>query len=349
MGAKNMKALKMFVNVAILALSVNALFGQEMADPKLQKQMDKSFTIDKYLEQGDDVFWKTAKPLMYQNQGFEDGHGMWAWPPALKNFPKRVGLLTYAVFDPGFLETSVKKYGYMSLKSTEYGQLTTQSTKDLADNLYKMSLASLKEMFSTYGATLLTPDEFIKTEEQRKAYEGFSFEEKGLAKLMSGQGNASVLANPKGYTMHYADNLTMPDFVQAVGAQAKALDLDAVLVIKVQMGMDGDETVYIQSVSCGLYGPNPVEKIPGKKYVAINAATGYNPYVVYNAIKMGAFDTDHLLETKEGLNLVVQMSSKKGRVVNFNSYDKLIARICSGPVYALNSWVVGSWKPFKYK
>jgi hypothetical protein len=337
------------VILVFLVANFTNLFAQEAADGKLQKQMEKSFTIEKYLAQGDDIFWKTSKPMMYQNQGFEDGHGMWAWPPALKTFPKRVGLLTYAVFDPGFLETSVKKYGYMTLKSTEYGELTNESTQDLANNLYKMSIPALKSMFATYGSTLLTPDEFIKSDAQRQAYEGFSFKEKGISKLMSGQGGASTLANPKGFSMHYADNLSMPDFVQAIGAQATALNLDAVLVIKVQMGMDGSNNVYIQSISCAMYGPNPVAKDPNKKYVSINAATGYNSYVVYNAIKMGAFDTEHMLETKEGLNLVVQVSNKNSRVVNFDSYDKLIARICSGPVYALNAWISGGWKPFKYK
>jgi hypothetical protein len=341
-----MKKTKLLFFLTIATLLANA---QNESDPKLQKQMDKSFTIEKYLTQGDDVFWKTAKPLMYQNQGFEDGHGMYVWPPALKQFPKRIGLLTYAVFDPGFFESKSKKYGNLSITTTEYGMLEAGSTQQLADNLYKMGIGALKKEFANYGATLLTPEEFITNDEQRNAYQNFGFKEKGLSKLLSGQSEANTLANPAGFTMHYAENLTMPEFVQAMGAQAKALNLDAVLIIKVQMGVSGDQTLAIQSISSALYGPNPVEKDPKKKYVSINAATGYNPYVVYNAIKMGAFDTENVFETKEGLNLVVQVSNKNGRLVNFNSYDKLVARICGGNMYSLNAWITGSWKPFKYK
>lgn len=331
----------------ILVLISTKIMAQEV-DPKLAKLFDKSLTISKFLALPDPEFWKTAKGFMYQNQGFSDGHGMYAWPPALKQFPKRVGLLSFMVFDPGLFETTEKKYGPMSLIKTESGFLTASTTKELAKILYEFSIEDLKKDFANYGSTLLTPGEFLTSDEQRTAYADFAFKEKGLAKMISSESAANTLAVPEGYHLYYAENMTMPGYVEAITAKAKELGLDAVLVLKIQMGAKG-QTISIQSITTALYGPNPVPKDPDKKYIAINPATGYHEGVVYNAVKLGAFDTENLLETKEGLNILVYAGNKEKGLANFNDFNKLLAKISSGNNYTINMWITGGWKPFKYQ
>jgi hypothetical protein len=252
------------------------------------------------------------------------------------------------VFDPGLFETTSKNYGYMTLARTESGFLTASTTAELTKVLYEMSIADLKKDFSNYGAALLTPDEFLTSDEQRQAYNIFPFKEKGLAKMMSSESKANTLSVPEGYATYYAENMTMPGYVDAITAKIKELGLDAALVVKVQMGANG-ETISIQSITTALYGPNPVPKDPDKKYVAINPATGYHDGVVYNAVKMGAFDTENMLETEEGLNILVFARSKTGEIADFNDFGKLLARISGGNNYTFNMWVTGGWKPFKYK
>ncbi|MFZ4521628.1 MAG: hypothetical protein ACOYNC_07980 [Bacteroidales bacterium] len=318
-------------------------------DPKLMKVFDKGMTISKFLAQKDEDFWKSAKALMYQNQGFEDGHGMYAWSPALKQFPKRVGLLSFMVFDPGFFEQSGRTYGNLTISRTESGYLSASGTKELADGLYSMSIEALKKDFGNYGATLLTPEEFANTAALREIYHTFDFREKGLAKMMSSESSANTLAVPGNYMTYYAENLTMPAYMDAITAKIKALGLDAAMIIKIQMGVDGNGTISVQSVSTALYGPNPVPKNPDKKYIAINPATGYHEGNVYSAVKMGAFDTDNMLETKEGLNIIVFAKNKSGARSDFSDFDKLLAKICGGNNYTLNMWITGGWKPFKYK
>jgi hypothetical protein len=115
------------------------------------------------------------------------------------------------------------------------------------------------------------------------------------------------------------------------------------------MGVDGKGTIALQSITSALYGPNPVPKDPNKMYVAINPATGYHEGVVYAAAKLGAFDNDNLLKTKEGLNIVVFARNDKGARSDFRDFDKLLARVTGGVNYTLNMWITGGWKPFQYK
>jgi len=336
---------------AIFVMAIYVTRAQDV-DPKLTKQFDKSLTISKFLALPDEDFWKTAKGFMYQNQGFDDGHGMYAWPPALKQFPKKVGLISFMVFDPGLFETSTKKYGqYMKLVKTESGFLSASTTKELTKVLYELSIADLKKDFANYGSMLLTPDEFCTSDAQRELYKSFPFKEKGLAKMMSSESSANTLSVPDGYTTYYAENMTMPDYVEAVTTKIKELGLDAAIVVKIQMGAKSDniETISIQSISVAMYGPNPVPKNPDKKYVAINPSTGYHDGVVYNAVKLGAFDTENMLETKEGLNILVYASSKTSEIADFNDFNKLLAKISGGNNYTINMWITGGWKPFKYK
>lgn len=56
---------------------------------KLSEFFKKSMTIDKFLALPEADFWKNCKSVPLQNPGFEDGHGIYAWPPAMKQFPKR--------------------------------------------------------------------------------------------------------------------------------------------------------------------------------------------------------------------------------------------------------------------
>lgn len=332
--------------VLFAALTAGAQTQSE--DPKLMKIFSKSLTISKAVAQPDDEFWKASKALMYDHQGFEDGHGMYAWPKGFSAFPKRVGILSYIVFDPGFFESSSKTYGYLTVTKTETGFINAETTQQLAQGFYDMSLPEMKKAFAGYGSTLLTPQEFLETDAQKAAYASFDFKEKGLAKMMSKEGAANTLAQPEGFSLYYAENFTMPAFVEAVTAKIKELGLDAAIILKIQMGMK-DNTISIQSITCGMYGPNPVPKDPKKKYVAINPATGYHDGVVYNAVKLGAFDMDNMLETNEGLNIVVFAQNKAGARSDFAGFDQLIGRTVAGVIYPLNAWIKGDWKPFKYK
>ncbi|MBK9355820.1 MAG: hypothetical protein IPN08_00250 [Bacteroidales bacterium] len=323
------------------------------SDPKLQKFMANAMTIDKFLALPDAEFWQYSKAVMYERQGFDDGHGMWVWPPALKTFPKRVGLLSFMVFDPGFFEVSSKRYGGPDIgyrvTTSKGASLKLESTMALADFFYNETLPELRENFRYFGSELLTPEEFITSDAIREAYNNFSYEEKGIGKWMSKEGSYQTIACPSGQRLFYAESFSTPSFLDAIGPKAKELGLDAVIILKIQMGIDEKGTISIQSMNYGMYGPNPVPKDPGKKYVAINPATGYHDCVVYSAKKLGAFDLDALLETKEGMNVVVSAESKTAKITKMEGVGKLINKLALGANYELDMWIKGTWKPFKYK
>jgi hypothetical protein len=332
---------------ALFAGLVLSIEAQESSDPKLNKFFEKSITINKFLAQKDEDFWKNSKALMYQYQGFKDGHGMYVWPPAAKEFPKKVGLLTFLVFDPGMYETTSKKMGYLTLVKTTSGALKASTTKEMAKILFQFSIDGLKKTFHDFGSELLSPDEFLTSDQLKESYRDFSFKESGIAKWLSSESGANTLAVPEGFSMYYAENLTMPAYVDAITAKIKELGLDAGLVVKIQLGAV-DQSMFIQSVSSVLYGPNPVPKDPNAKYVNINPATGYHEGVVYNGIKLGAFDTKNMLETKEGLNILVFARSKNAEMADFSGFDNLLNKIVGGTCYSFNMWVKGNWKPFKF-
>lgn len=339
--------------ILVLVSSFNMRSIAQEADPKLVKLMEKSMTIEKFLALPDDEFWKYSKAVLYQGQGFDDGHGMFVWPPALKTFPKRVGLLSFMVFDPGFFEVSSKRYGGPDIgyKVTTYkgASLTLENTVAMTDYFYNETLPELKENFKSFGSELLTPDEFLTSDAARQVYNSFAYEEKGLGKLLSKEGSYQTLATPAGQKIYYAENLTTPGFLDAIGIKAAEIGLDAVIILKIQLGIDEKGTISIQSMNYGMYGKNPVPKDPGKKYVAINPATGYHDNVVYSAKKLGALDLDAMLKTEEGMNVVVSVENKNSKIYKFDGVGKLINKLVLGANYELNMWITGSWKPFKYK
>lgn len=344
---------KLILIILFASLSPLIKMHAQTEDPKLVKLMEKSMTIDKFLALPDADFWKYSKSVLYQNQGFEDGHGMFLWPPAMKSFPKRVGLLSFMVFDPGFFEVSSKHYGGpdISYNVTTYkgASLSLDNTAALAKYFYEEALPELKENFKSFGSELLTPDEFITSDAIREVYNAFNYEEKGLGKWMSKEGSYQTLTVPPGQKMYYAETFTTPAFLDAIGTKAADLGLDAVIIIKIQMGIDEKGTISIQSMNYGMYGKNPVPKDPNKKYVAINPATGYHDNVVYSAKKMGALDLDALLKTEEGMNVVVSVASKTAKITKLDGVGKLINKLALGANYELNMWITGDWKPFKYK
>ena len=343
---------KLILLFLVAGLSLLGKAYAQTTDPKLVKLMEKSMTIDKFLAMPDADFWKYSKSVLYQNQGFTDGHGMFLWPPAMKTFPKRVGLLSFMVFDPGFFEVSTKRYGGpdISYKVTTYkgASLSLDNTVALANFFYNEALPELKENFKSFGSELLTPEEFVTSDAIRDVYNTFNYGEKGIGKWMSHEGSYQTLAVPAGQKMYYAETFTTPGFLDAIGTKAADLGLDAVIIIKIQMGIDEKGTISIQSMNYGMYGKNPVPKDPDKKYVAINPATGYHDNVVYSAKKMGALDLDALLKTEEGMNVVVAVQSKTDRLYKFEQVGKLINKLVLGANYELNMWITGGWKPFKY-
>ncbi|MBK7171750.1 MAG: hypothetical protein IPH84_00660 [Bacteroidales bacterium] len=328
--------------VAILYFSSNA----QETDPKLVKAFDKAMTIEKFLALPDDDFWKYSKPMMYQNQGFDDGHGMFTWPPSMKVFPKRVGLLSFIVFDPGFFDAKVKKYGgpdiSYTVTTTKSASISIDNTRAMAGFIYEEALPELKENFKYFGSELLTPEEFITSDAIRQAYNSFNYEEKASAKVFSGESAANTIAVPEGQNFFYAENFTVPGFVKAIGPKAEELGLDAVLIIKIEMGIDDKGTISVQSMNYAMYGKNPTPKDPDKRYVAVNPATGYNDYVVYSAKKLGG-------EKEAAMNVVLSMENKTSKVYRFEGIGKLVNKLALGANYELNMWIKGDWKPFKYK
>src|SRR6185503_13724242 len=153
-----------------------------------------------------------------------------------------------------------------------------QAVDAYANELYDASIAGFKEGFAAYGMQLLTPDEFLDTEDRKAAYEKFQVDVGGGQKFAAlfQKSNADTwrfAGTPEGYRLfqvatrmdvkdhHFelaAQGIGVGKLAQSLGHDlAQALGVDAVVVLyNVVQGEKKAITMYGSYLY--MFGPNPV-------------------------------------------------------------------------------------------
>lgn len=222
---------------------------------------------------------KAKMSLMNGNgDGSDSGRGPVPYFKALGGPPKRVALISFYVWDCGN-----KKTGAYTIYQTRYSYKRTKNVEpeavdDFANELYDASIAGFKESFSTYGMQLLTPDEFLDTEEKKTTYENFEMEIGGgqkFARLFQ-KSNADTwraAGAPEGYRVfqlatvmdvkdhHFqlaAQGIGVGKLAQSLGHDfAKALGVDAVAILYNVVQAEKKSITMLGSYLY-MFGPNPV-------------------------------------------------------------------------------------------
>ena len=102
------------------------------------------------------------------------GGGYSANMDLLKTKPKKVALISYYLYDPG--KGKVKGGTYTGSVSVNVWRTSDFIGQMQVDGFYRNSIDALKSSFKENGIDLLTPDEFLTTNELKEFYYGFNQE-----------------------------------------------------------------------------------------------------------------------------------------------------------------------------
>lgn len=241
----------------------------------------------------------------------EDGHGKTPYFPALKI--KKIAIICFAVQDDQQFKQSGNKY----FRVTETRWTSDNAVKYITETSFPMAVNALKAFGSQNNVEILTLSELIKNNPQLEAvYKDYQLD-------LSWLGGALINDNING-SIFTADNTkyinaatTYPDykFGNSVGLMAKALGVDAVMVIQNEIFNSKGDGIAFSKLSIHLLGPNPIPK-KDKKYAGFNGA-GYNEAMYY-------LGTEFI--SKDGA--VVIKTDKKGKWEgeDFAGYETLVSK-----------------------
>ena len=206
----------------------------------------------------------------------KNGGGWSVNPNVLGKIPKRVALVTFYLEDPG------------SFKDNASAAFIWATNDPKADEhvggFYDQSIDGLIQAFAKYDMDLLTPDQYLDTDEKKSFYNSFEVQHGKLKKdkksagfgglkldryraVPAGGYKAIPIAKEKAgiYTSQY--NFLMDSnesrFFQSMGYDlASGLGVDAVVAITIVTRKEAmaKENYSVNHVSMYMFGPNPIQK-----------------------------------------------------------------------------------------
>jgi len=194
--------------------------------------------------------------------------------------PKKVGILSFYIDDETYSTTSSDAY---HITTTTY-KASSEKVNLVAQRIYEQSISTLKEKYAELGMELLTPKEFLTTEEQKNTYYNAplnNLDGKASAFKLLGSGSAV----PEGFRfLPYASYFiyTGKNFAEERDAYLDALGLDAYIVVAIKLSAAGGT---LNNITSSFIFKNPGYKNSDKVGVY---AVGYTPYS--NAIVAMNFD-----------------------------------------------------------
>lgn len=215
---------------------------------------------------------KLDKSIQFHKGGkpSKKGEGVVPYLAKLDAPPRRVALISFYVFDPG---KSTGTY-YASVRT--FNWLTQDGASHFAQRFHEQGIDSLRQAFAAHGMTLLTPDEFLDTDAKRQAYTAYEIKRSAAAKIAMGLvkrmtraagGDTEQSAVAAGYRLLATHNVpTDPKTAVSLNDLRLTLDVDALVVVKNGTFFDG-KNLTLGDIQLMMYGPNPMQKIEGKRYI----------------------------------------------------------------------------------
>jgi len=224
----------------------------------------------------------------------KNGSGYSANVDLLDPKPKKVALISFYLYDPASGASSSKTTSYATTYSASIWTIDQALAQTHVDGFYSKSIGKLKEGFKEYGIDLLTPEEFLDTEEKEDFFYGFNqesgkkekTERRVIGSYVSVKGNTlKICPYEEGYRPFFVVNepvnsSMLANFVNmGIGGAnrkmtsslgydlPKAIGVDAALVcyIVVRKPKKGKEDYNIDAVSLYMLGPNPKSDGPEDK------------------------------------------------------------------------------------
>lgn len=246
-----------------------AVFAQSKGERKIAKQEKEDFQ----------EFANDFKAMAEKTKGSGGVAGDYEKKYNLKNnfcteeayqVPKKVGILSFYIEDETYSETSASAY---YITTTTY-KASSEKVNLVAQRIYEQSISTLKETFASFEMELLSPQEFLTSEDQKNTYYNTplnNLDGKADAFKLLGSGSAT----PEGYRfLPYATYMifTGKKFAKEKDAYLKALGLDAVLFVAIKLSAAGGN---LHSITTSFVFKNPGYDNSDK---VGEYAVGYTPY-----------------------------------------------------------------------
>ncbi|MFC2111144.1 hypothetical protein ACFLQ5_01690 [Bacteroidota bacterium] len=230
-----------------------------------------------------------------EGRNSKKGGGYSANVELLNPKPKRVALISFYLYDPACgKSTGAGNAALTGTSSAKMWRTATATAQVHINGFYEKSISSLKAGFKEYGIDLLTPDEFLDTEEKEYFFYGFNQEsgkkEKTERRAVGYYVSATlstikICPSDKGYRPFFVTN----EAVTASAATAftggglfdsnrkmtsslgyelcKGLGVDAVVVcyIVTRKPKMKKEDYVVDAVQLYMIGPNPMSSGPDDK------------------------------------------------------------------------------------
>ena len=182
--------------------------------------------------------------------------------------PKRVGLISVYVYDTGNFKFSALAATYGGSYFETFG-MNARGANMFATEFAQRSESVLKARFAEHGMELLTPVEFLETEEQTQAYLNFRLPESGMQKFAKGmrsffEKNPHADGAADGYAMIPTHLWIDKEMLTTLDELRVTLGLDALAVVT-NLTSSNKKSVIFAGASLAIYGPNP-EPRPEEKY-----------------------------------------------------------------------------------
>jgi hypothetical protein len=245
-------------------------------------------------------------PDVNQYYPFIDGRGSYPNLNAQNNFPKKVALLSFYVWNDQIILTN------KSVEEFWKGSSWIDSVRGnkLASSLISYSIESIIKRFDSLGTKIIIPSDF--TVDQKAAYDSVQvIYSKSYRKNVP----ASIsyeLSAPSSYKFIKLPNQKLDaDFANSLEEIARILNVDAVLFIENKTTYDGSLGI-INNVYMNMYGFNPMgTNMPtnGK----VNKKVTYNDFLLYGSIELE-------------VNAIISQynAAKELTYENYIGYDRLL-------------------------
>lgn len=185
--------------------------------------------------------------------------------------PKRIGLISFYVYDTGMHEYSAwfDHYGPVVFKQWGGNDFKANITASI---FAEIGVPVIRQRFAEKGMEVLTPAEFLDTEKKVTAYASFELSKSGLQKFTEKQlkffdRNPHATAHAVGYRMIplHASFLTQ-NVLGELEEFRKALELDALMVVTMHTS-SSKVGQNLANVTMQLVGPNPEPRPENEKHV----------------------------------------------------------------------------------
>jgi|GEM_PF-1801529 len=247
-------------------------------------------------------------PDINQYYPFVDGRGNYPNLNAQNNFPKKVALISFYVWNDQIVLTN------KSVQEFWKGSSWIDSVRGnkLASSLLSYSIESVVKRFDSLGTKVITPSNF--TAEQKKAYDSLQVRYSKSYRKNIPDSISYELCSSSSYRFIKMPNQKLDaDFANSFEEIARVLGVDAVLLIENKMTYDGTLGV-INNIYMNMYGFNPMgTNLPANSNAKASKATKYNDFLLYASIEL---EVDAIISQYN--------ANKELTYENYIGYDRLL-------------------------